>query len=340
MKTSFRANALLCAQSIARAPIAGALLTTTALCAPAAALAQVPDQPIPPVRYNLDANGVDLVTGKYYLSSTDLAIGAGGDHGLTLVRTARELGEDHNFLSAATQLTNRISISIGTRTDEFSAVGQPSLHGTGATLTSNGTSGLVYTTSDGTRYEFSGAYGSSLSQRAEKGRVARVVFPDGRVWTHSYLKVFFQHWTGTKWLRLPAVRLQSVDSNDGYRLSFEYAADFGDDEASSDSVPEWMRVAKVTAVNKAANNQTWPEISYTDTATTRSKTDALGRITTITYDSQDRVTGVKRPSSTTDDVTIGYDAAGRVASFSSGNGLYTYGYSDSGGTRTTRHAGR
>ena len=50
--------------------------------APGIALAQVPNQPVPPTRYSLDDRGVDLVTGLFNFTTQEVVIGQpaqGGD---------------------------------------------------------------------------------------------------------------------------------------------------------------------------------------------------------------------------------------------------------------------
>src|SRR3546814_922922 len=156
-------------------------LMTLAIAAPAFAQINV-EQPTPPFVYHIDANGVDLVTGKFYLGRTDLSIGGNGG-GLAFSRTARTAGSDSSYLTSL-QDGSGITVSIGALSDHFPGVGQPSDRGTGATIAGNA-SGYTYTTRDGTVYAFSPAYFSdfyrSASQRAET-----ITYPDGRVLTLSY----------------------------------------------------------------------------------------------------------------------------------------------------------
>src|SRR3546814_7825283 len=72
-------------------------LMTLAIAAPAFAQINV-EQPTPPFVYHIDANGVDLVTGKFYLGRTDLSIGGNGG-GLAFSRTARTAGRSEEHTS-------------------------------------------------------------------------------------------------------------------------------------------------------------------------------------------------------------------------------------------------
>jgi RHS repeat-associated protein len=342
--TSFRARSLACA-----------LLATTAFCGlssqPAAAQ-DIPNQPSVPESYSFDRNGVDLASGKYYFMSPDLSIGNGGS-GLDFVRSHREAGFDYNHYSAANSYGSSITITIGTVSDEFDGVGQSSRNGTGATLTT-GTTGYLYTSADGVKYQFDDAYWGSFYLPAGNGRISTVTYPDGRVLTYHYETVEFKHFTGTKWLPVPTPqsRLISVTSNEGYQLKLEY--DYmvyydpeQEEYPSTQLIKYWMDVNRVTAINNAVDycdpdvesacpglGANWPTISYTKSGSTVSTTDALNRTTSVTYNTAGRITGIKRASSATDNVTITYDATGKVATFNGGNGTYSYAYLDSNGVRT------
>lgn len=79
---------------LARALLLSSALTATLainsglLLATPAAAQSAADQPAPPRGYNLDGNGIDLVTGKLYLVSSSLAIGGAGG-GLSYMRGSR-----------------------------------------------------------------------------------------------------------------------------------------------------------------------------------------------------------------------------------------------------------
>src|SRR3546814_18756265 len=93
------------------------------------------EQPTPPFVYHIDANGVDLVTGKFYLGRTDLSIGGNGG-GLAFSPTARTAGSYSSSLTSL-QAGRGLTVSIGALSDHFPGVGQPRDRRTGAKIARN-----------------------------------------------------------------------------------------------------------------------------------------------------------------------------------------------------------
>lgn len=163
------------------------LSLSTILCSGLAAPAYaqiVANQPTPPTVYNLDANGVDLVSGQFYTSSTVLSIGGNGG-GLSFSRIQRSLGYDNSF-DTGLKTGSVISIRIGGMSDSFTAAGTYSTVGTGARLVASGTY-YDYITKDGTIYHFDPAYRNGITNGGLAAqKVATITEPNGRIITLGY----------------------------------------------------------------------------------------------------------------------------------------------------------
>lgn len=327
-----------------RAALLCALLATSALAVPALAQSSA-DQPAPPRGYNVDANGVDLVTGKFYMSSTEVSIGAGDGSGLSYSRNRRELGYDDQYLTALNQIGSVITVSIGALSDTFASTAGDSTSGTGAKLTV-AAGQYRYTTQDGVIYQFSNAVRSERYRKAQQ-RATSIAFPDGRVLTIEYateVQQFCKFWDEC-YEFYQFTRPRTVSSTDGYRLVLRYASDDPGNNSSTQAA-KWMTLASATATNTAEEfctttncpptGGTWRSAQYAwnGTSSQETRTDAMGRVTTLTV-SGGRITGIRPPGASADHVTITYDTAGRVAAYKIGNDIWTYSYTDAGGIRTS-----
>ena len=323
----------------------GSIASGVVLASPAAAQSQT-QQPTPPRDYNVDANGVDLVTGKLYLASTDLTIG-NGNAGLSYSRNRRALGYDDQYDTALNVDGATITVAIGGLTDTFATGGGNSQSGTGAMLSVvNGV--RVYTSAGGVKYTFSGSVRSNRYRVAQE-RVTDIEYPDGRKLVVEYDSSYYEtcdesgcrdsfHYS----------RPITVSSNDGYRLLITYLSNtFAAGPGSGPQFERFMTVAGVTATNAAEeyctasscppSSSTWGSTQYAWNASSSEEThtDPLGRATVTTVDSAGRITGLRLPGETNNAVTITYDPSGRVATFSTGVGTWTYAYVDNGNLRTT-----
>lgn len=311
-------------------------------CAVPVAAQSTANQPAPPTSYNLDQNGVDIVTGAFYFTSVDVSIG-GANGGLQYNRSTRNLGYDDDFTSNALNSNGTtITVSIGAISDLFAVGASKSQRGTGATLTSAGGT-YTYTTSSGVAYQFDPAYVSDRFRLAQQ-RLASITWPDGRKLTLEYDTRFGQLCIADGCEQFYTSRVNAVASNDGYRLTFAYLrSNIPSIGATDKQGAEWMTVQTVLASNAAVqyctpttcSGVTWPTVTYVwNTAgTLETRTDAEGRKTTVGYDGLGRVISVRRSS--TAEATLGYDAAGRVATFTVGGSTWNYAYADNGTTRTT-----
>lgn len=138
------------------------------------------------------------------------------------------------------------------------------------------------------------------------------------------------------------VRLVAVTSNHGYQLRLEY--NFSLEPTDASQMPDWLMLVRVTGFNTAVDpcapdapsctfTRTWPRASYSTSAASSSVTDQSNRTTTYTYANQ-RMTGVRLPGNTTDNVGISY-SANKVSAVAAGGVTATYSYSQIVGARTT-----
>lgn len=313
-----------------------------------AALAQGTLQTPPPIFSAVDANGVDLVTGRFNYSNTDVSIGPLDAGGLAYVRSYITNGwRDNTIGTMASNGAGGYVVSVGDGSESFSLSGNEfvSDQGSGSTLTTDSGSPAIftYTMSDGTVAVFQEFRGYIAGPHEGLGffdsiAITSLTKPTGEHLIFHYRTGGF----GSVGEHYEVTRLQSVTNNLGYHLHFDYARESA---TQPFDVADWRRSVAVTAINNAidfcnptaddCNNMstTWPSATYS-TSAGESVTDALGRTTRFTYGAGGMV-AIRRPSSTsTDHVTISY-ASGGVSSISNGTGTWTYTYSDVGSARTT-----
>ncbi|MEG3085379.1 RHS repeat-associated core domain-containing protein [Sphingomonas sp. PB2P12] len=315
----------------------GASILPAIVLMPVAAVAQTADnQPIPPERYQRDARGVDLVTGKFYFSSSELDIGdTAGGFGLSYSRVQRDRGYDDNYQTGIVSQGGYIIVSLGSTSDKFSPELGNSVNGTGAVLSSNA-EGYIYTTSDGVVYQFSASVRSELNRIASQ-RVVSISYSNGR-------KVEIAYETGLIGT-LQVSRPSTVSSNDGYRLLFAYRGGGEQDGLDEGTVGRWMTLAGVIASNTAEQNctiqtcfldhPTWNRARYSVSGGTETRTDAEGRLTDIIYDAASRIVAIKPAGYPANFITLAYDGANRVTSYTKGGATWQYAYTGTASEQTT-----
>lgn len=296
------------------------------------ALAQsIYDIPSSSVQLSLDNYGVDLATGALNLSITDASIGA-ATSGLTHKRYW--LGSNawrDQFDSTLTLKAGKVTIANGGDSRTFTTSGATYApdQGDGSSLSFSGSS-YTYTARDGTVTIF------DLKDDTAQYFATSVKRPTGETLTLSYTRasVFVAPPSprpgGTQQVNL--LRLNSVESNNGYRLTYKYS--------SSVIAMEWLTKIGVSVENVkrgtgilAGSSYSQPSISG---ARTLSISDMAGRSTAYSIDSSGRITSITYPGSSSADVSFAYDAGGRVSSVTDRGGPSSYTYSDSGNIRTTK----
>jgi len=340
--TLLRAGALSCA-----------LLATTCLTVPA--LAQS-NPPTPPVFRHADDNGVDLARGTFTFSVPVASIGV-GEAGLSLVNHFGAIQADNwniRFRRSQSGSNATITITLGDSSETFTggagATSFASDQGTGATLTKSLSAGgdtYVYTlvAADGTTTRF--GFPSTLPYRGGDtgfcvpGREVSCALlaqssaaPSGRTVSFSWRARENCTLTGESWNCVSFYRLASASNNSGYAISFGY--ENNTDPTSGLPNESWYRKTGATLSNQQVAGAA-VSVSYQHpSAAVTEITDGGGRTWKITRNPSQHVTGIQRPGSSSDNVTIAYsDPVSGVVSQVVADGVATnYARSVSGSTAT------
>jgi RHS repeat-associated protein len=306
------------------ATLACTLLATSAIVSPA--LAQLQSTiPLPP-RSTVDGNGVNLGTGHVSIPKAAVSIGGPGN---SLAYTL-QLQEGQEYGSMFGWLTNSGStttVTLGTTSEQFTLSG-----GVYTPVEARGSSfdGSHYTRADGTTAVY-GVVNGTVS-------LIWVTKPNGEKLTYNYGGgAIVTGGTPTTY-----TRLASIQSSNGYMLLMGYQSN----DLQNDGPTLWKTLTSVKAVNMAVETCTttsctsgasWPNLSMSWDSTNRawSYTDSLSRVSRFAYDSSSRITGVRYPGSSSDNISYSYDTNGRVSSATKAGITTSYAYSDSGNTRTT-----
>ncbi|QNO28000.1 hypothetical protein EEB18_003235 [Sphingopyxis sp. OPL5] len=319
-----------------------ALLAGTIIASGSAtqALAQ-PTPVVPPVRQEIDENGVDLMHMSFNTSESDLSIGE-GEQGLSFGRIWSESAWRYNLLATISYVGSTYTVSFGGRSDSFTYTTWPnfvSTEGNGATLVLTG-SEFTYTGPDGTVAVF-GAPVSDFYTGKNVGMARHITFPSGDRWTyHNKTAQYCQpDWNGVNCnqpVQMVSVeRPQSITNRAGYQIKLEYASN---SLADYPGLTEWRRVTKATAVNNAVEYcdpmadscsfaNAWPYVTYTKSGTSETVADSTGTLRSYSYDAPGtKIVGIRRATAASDSVTVAY-ASGRVSSVVNEGVTFNYTYS-------------
>jgi RHS repeat-associated protein len=315
------------------------------------------DVPAPPVRHNVDSNGVDLVRGTYNTSPTDISIGPAGLHGLAYTRYWAGHGWRHSLTATMSGSGASPTVSIAGTSDTFTRVAITSTGTTytsdladGATLFREPAGDYVYTGRDGTIVRFMPAGGAMLGgYDSEIGRARSITSPEGTVVTFHYKTGSYSVPApgGGMWTVIYA-RIQSVTNNHGYQLKFTY----GTNTLSQGNEAAWKYPTRVTGINNAVEYcdpaadscslaNAWPHSDYGYSAgysdvNLTSVTDPANRTWQYGYE-VDRLNTISRPGATSPDVVIqNYATDSFVSSIQRGGQTWTYYNALSGWNFTTR----
>ena len=315
------------------------------LSLPGLSHAQVLTTP-PPIHSPVDANGVDLGTGNFTVAVPGFSIGAKGQHGLRYSRQFIQSGWTDSTVSSITIVGSTYTVSFGGTSESFTGPsGGPftPAQGQGSSLSFNSaTSQYTYTAAEGTVTVFGffqglAGYGSY--------RALSSTNPSGVITTYNYqgtnICLFMQG--NTCVTRRFFERLDQIVNNLGWELILSYASN----SVSQGDMTSFNRLTNVTPINLAVDNcynvflctglsTTYPTSTLTPITgppAGLTDTDALGRVTTYTYNTNGTIASIKKPSGLT--ITVTYNASNQVASVSNGTGTWTYGYSSNSTTETT-----
>ncbi len=282
----------------------------------------------PPMYSAIDGNGVDLSSGAFAVSTVDVTIGQPGQGGLIYARSFykdswRDAGTGTLHSDAGVYT---VSFDGGSGTFTLSGGVYTPDQADGSSLTFNASTQVyTFTTRNGVVAEFSKALAETAPLQANEGKLTSVTLPSGEKTTYAYKTVMV---AGVAYNRV-----QSVTNNLGYQLKYEYALAT---PTAVGQLPDFRNITRVTGVNNAVDycdpaadacsfSQAWPYAAYAKpTATTSTVTDPLGGVTRYSYDTGGKITGVKRPTSSTDNLTVGYDASGNVSSVNVGGSVWGY----------------
>jgi RHS repeat-associated protein len=288
-----------------RAAMTCALLSTTALAAPA--FAQVANS-APPLHQTIDDFGVDLISGQFRFSLTEATMGS-GKGALSLVRYWGDSGYRDNWSNGVLTSGSTQTVELGEYSDVFVS---------GVSQKANGASfdGSTYTARDGTTIQYiatSPANGLPLSGYAcnsvfTPGACAipvSVTKPDGTILTLNWDFVDRcddprDCTSGTSYYRF-----RGVSSSAGYSFTVNYVSNF----PGLSGVPptNWWRKSSVSFANSAtACSGECPALTYSLPGTVATITDALGRQWTLTDNGNNLLAGIRRPGETSDSTSVTY----------------------------------
>ncbi|MEM9619178.1 MAG: RHS repeat-associated core domain-containing protein [Pseudomonadota bacterium] len=321
--------------------------------------AQTTAEPLP-IQPQIDANGVDLVDRSVLLSGLGgVSIGQPGAGGLSFSRVHYDGEWRHSALASISSSGSTYTVSVGAGAESFTKSGSnfTSDQGGGSTLTYAEQCEYIpeideticaykrytYTDRYGAVYQFdkllvpNGAVGWAA---INEGVLTGAFLPDGEVINYNYVTYKL---SGV----VQGARLMSITNNLGYQIHLFYATNT---VTHPSDLIQWRRITKAVAFDTDVDSctalatacsfsQTWPKVDYTgpNYFQVDSATDTLGRVTTFTH-STGRLTGIKLPGSSSNDVTYTYNAGG-VASVTAANVTHNYSTSDSAGVRTVTVTG-
>lgn len=314
------------------------LMTSTLLTAAVAssAKAQTADVPVPPVRQSVDARGVDLATGQMTIAGRSIAIGSEAT-GLSFAYNYQSGWQNPWRTVIYDAGSAGVAVVIAGRTLNFSYASGTYTNAQGGpeTLVWSGGNTFTLTLQDGTIVYFDTTPCSpnyEVINFVKKSTLAVANYikkPSGETIYFKYKELLVDSIQGMT----SNLRIKSVSSSTGFMLSFQYSG-----ETLTDG---FKNISKVTALNRAQDycdpnadscaglTQSWPSVTYnssTDASyvTTRTETDNVNRVTTYTFNSSSRLTGIRRPGASSNNVTVAYGADNRVSAVTSEGVTWQY----------------
>ena len=297
-----------------------ALLLTAAssalLALPNAALAQ---NRAPAVYNNVDEYGVDLVLGSFEQGFTGLTIGSGAGALAFSFSTAKGVWGANTFTGGVEIAGNMATVYIGGDMERFTISGTTytSQQGEGSTLTlANGL--YTYMRDDGTVIMFDQSKWPVAG--TANALPTSVKSPDGSIINIYYKTV------------ATAARIQSVTNNRGYQLKYNYPSATSPMLSSVTAINNGVDYCDPAADACTGLTQSWPTMTVSTTSASMTGanvytiTDAASRTSRFTLDGATRLTGIKRPGSATDNVSVSYSASGTVASVTANGVTHNYSY--------------
>jgi len=297
-----------------------ALLPVLTVEARAQAQTENPQLLPPPMYSTVDAQGVDLSSGRFNMSRSMLSVGGKGS-GLDLTFNDIELRDnfrgtvDRRLFTSGQYSPLEYTIVLGTKTVKFLYTNgnyAPYQGATAYSLVEGSNWSLTYTDADGTVATFNYLPGDSSS---DHWYITSLVKPDGERLTYTYVP--------------NTIARQSIVSSLGYMLHYDYTG-----------TGTSMRLQKITALNLAVDycapaaaactySRTWPSLTFTSSPTTI--TDNLNRTLTV-VPNNGLTWSITTPGGQTTTVNFGSSSAnlgvnvGRVTSLNNGQATWNYSY--------------
>ncbi len=329
----------------------------------AMAMAQSSPPPMAaPTEQNVDANGVDIISGKLRAPFAALSIGDPSAGGIALrmnINTPNNL--DGNIVSEGSIYT----VTLGGTAERFTSNGSMFVPEIANGSTLNFVNSVwIYTTAGGATAKFDPEYGRFYTQVTTSGpnptyqavptNFAGIISyesPDGHRLSYTYTTVTHQPSSPyAPYFRFR--RIQSITSSSGYHLKYTYASDTTDNLFSDTTkMRAWSNRVKVILLNNRTDTCTVGAYSCTvsdrpnvslagqvnnnfEQVEPTSVTDAEGKVTTITTSSN----GVTiQPPGGVSALLYTLDGNGRVSQAVVGGVTATYAYtSDADHKITTR----
>lgn len=312
------------------------LVTCLAAAVSSPAFAQL--APPPPVRQSVDANGVDLFLGTFNVTGPVLSIGSSSPQGLSYYKINAGSGWSDNLIAVMNIGGSTYTVTFNGVSDSFTLSGSTYVptEGNGASLTFDGTSVYTYTGRDGTIAHFDKTMTGAFPYYATGGRVTDILRPDGQKLVFSYETL--RYCSASKpggmgdicTVHNNAYRISTVRNSYGYQAALSYAPIDTFDPDDPSVLPDfatWSTPDSLTLSNLAAP-------AGSGTVTGDGFTDGVGRRTTFRA-SGGHIAGVTLPGSSSEDISVGYDAtSGRVTSVTTPSGATSYSSTDVSGVRT------
>lgn len=329
-----------------------ALYATVACLAIAAAprvQAQVYPVGVVPVRETIDANGVDLGIGAMSLPMFTVGLGAPGQGGLFYNLSVRSGGAYTDRGGLITISGSTYTVYVNGHTEVFTYSG-----GAFTPVEQNGTilnfasdpndtfGGYNYTMAGGVIAHFTNFATTNTLPLQTQTLLTYIKNPNGEIVTFNY-RDGTRNTGSTMYGPILAYdkRLASLTNNHGYHLHYTYASD-----ADAGPSSNWTKAVKIVVLNNAVVNcpgaindcgatGAWPTLNFSTSGASTSFTDSLSRVTTLTFGGVGgRLSAVRYPGSSSDDISISYDTNSRVSSVTRGGVTTTYTYADLSGIRT------
>lgn len=331
-----------------RAALSCALLATTCLASPA--LSQSAGHPS--VHKNIDGNGVDLTDGSFNFGIVEGSIGA-GEGTLALARSWGRGGWNdaipRRLRRNESGATVTLEAVVGNKTEIFTgpigALSFESSEGSGATLTIQPNNDHLYTAADGTvtRYAIpsgvlgdAGGSGPLCTGSTSTGcdyLALSTTAPNGlRIDYQWDIEVRTEMDASGELLYRYFYRLGGFSNTLGYSIEFSFV-----EETFHGTVPGpgWYQRLGATFRNSAAGSGALASVAYAyPDGYTTIVTDTAGRSWRFAHDSQQYLTGIRRPGSAADNISVSRDASGRVSRVIADGVTTNYAFTDSGSTRT------